>query len=82
VPGVQGSGAAAHGVPALGGLLRAGRLAEGLAVELQERVAADDESVLEAAGDGLRLADGEVDDDLRRGAGVPVLRHAAHHDLG
>ena len=45
VPGVQDAGAAAHRAPARGRVLGGVRLAEDLAVELEHRVAADDDPV-------------------------------------
>jgi hypothetical protein len=55
VPGLEGARAAAHGLPAGGGLLGVRGLAEGLAVQVEDRVAADHQGALDL---GLRGHDG------------------------
>ena len=80
--GVQDPGAAAHPLPAVAGLGGVVGLAERLAVELEQRVRADDERVGLLLGDRRRLGRGEQGHllgDARRAHGRLV--DLADHDL-
>jgi len=82
VTGQQGAAAPAHAVPAGDGVGGVDGLAQCVAVELEQRVAADDQAVRFAGGDGLGLAPGQLQDQGGRTVGLhPGLVDAADdHD--
>lgn len=83
VTGVEHARAAATGLPPPDRLLGVDGLALSLAVDLEQRVAADDQGVLRGRRDGGGLGPGQGDDQPgHRRLGDRVLVHSADDDLG
>jgi hypothetical protein len=82
VAGIEGGLSTRQSPPYLYGLGVRDGLAERLAVDLEHRIAPDDQAVLAPVRDGRSLALGDGDNGLRGVESIEVFAYAADNDRG